>query len=83
LRISTRIFFLFAIRFNRLASLSPPSKEYLGKYARSKVRVVSVKMDLSLKGQQTTSFTMGLFVRVNGARARIFGIGNPEISQPK
>jgi HEAT repeat protein len=58
-------------------------KAFLQKCAPSEVRVVLVNVGIeeaAANVQTKITFTMAFFIRINGARARIFGIGTPAIS---
>jgi hypothetical protein len=57
-------------------------KEFLGKFAASEVRVVNIYMELSIMDMELSG-TIPVFVRVNGARARMFGVGMPKDFGPK
>jgi HEAT repeat protein len=55
----------------------PKEKEFLQKYSAAEVRVVDLHMDLDFMGQNI-KMTLPIFVRVSGARGRIFGFGMPQ-----
>jgi hypothetical protein len=52
-------------------------KDFLAKFSRAEVRVVQVSLDIDLMGNKITG-TLPIFVRVSGARGRIFGFGQPQ-----
>jgi hypothetical protein len=57
-------------------------KDFLSKAPRSEVRVVHINMEINFM-EQNVAFTMPLFVRVSGARGRIFGVGQPNVEMMK
>ena len=60
-----------------LPKADPKEKEFLQKYAAAEVRIVDLHMEIDFMGQNLT-MTLPLFVRVSGARGRIFGFGMPQ-----
>jgi HEAT repeat protein len=57
-------------------------KAFLGKFAAAEVRVVHMRFEIDFGGMNVSA-TVPLFVRVNGARGRVFGVGQPTDLTPK
>ena len=66
-----------------LGKAKPGEKEFLEKFPRSQVRVVVVSLAIEFMGQKPPPLTVGVFVRVNGTRARIIGTGEPDAPMMK
>jgi hypothetical protein len=62
-----------------LPKANPKEKEFLVKFSPAEVRVVHLILDIALD-MQNPSFTINIpiFVRVSGARGRIFAFGEPK-----
>ena len=56
-----------------LENAKPAEKDFLQKYPRAQVRVVLASLEIEFNGQNKVVASLGVFVRVRGARARIFG----------
>jgi HEAT repeat protein len=57
-------------------------KDFLAKFSPAEVRVVQVFLDIDLMGNKISG-TLPIFVRVSGARGRIFGFGQPQFNVMK
>ncbi len=65
-----------------LEKANPKEKDFLAKVPRSQVRVVRALLEIDLMGNQVKT-AVSIFVRVHGARARIFGTAPPETPMVK
>jgi HEAT repeat protein len=65
-----------------LQNAKQAEKDILTKYSPGDVRVAQVRIEIAFQGQEF-NISMPMFVRVSGARGRIFGFGETQIDMQK
>jgi hypothetical protein len=65
-----------------LRNAKQEEKDALGRFSPAEVRIAEVQLTVDFMNQNF-KITMPMYVRVSGARGRLFGFGEPKVDAPK